>query len=102
MVDVHRYRVAILYEYLAQERSLDLACFDIGVWHKESLWPLGGAEPAGPEALFFGGTILNEDETRSRDLGFDTAPKRLCTKGEYSGCVDHGGGRTVIVSQRSA
>lgn len=88
MVNVHRYWVAVLDEYLAQERSSGLACFNVCVWHKEPFWSFGGAEPTCPEAFFFGGAKLNENEACSRDLGFDTTSKSLRIHGEYDDCLN--------------
>lgn len=77
MMDVHRYRLPILHENLAEERPLGLACFNVGVRHEEPFWSLGGLEPTRPQTVFFRGAKLNEDEARSRDLGFDATSKSL-------------------------
>ena len=77
MMDVHRYRVPILYKNLAKERSLGLACLNVGVWHEKPFWSLGGLEPTCPQAVLFRSTKLNKDEACSWDLGFDTTSKSL-------------------------
>ena len=69
---------------------MGLACFNVGVWHKEPFWSLRGLEPTRPQPIFFRGAELNEDKARSRDLGFDPAPKSLDKEeeSECSGALD--------------
>ena len=75
-MQVELHRLALLDKELRYELARRLARVDVGVWHKETLGPVG-LLPAIAQALFFWRAGRSEDIAGDWHLGMNSATQSL-------------------------